>query len=145
MKLPIRNLLASFLPVGLLFLSSFATAAPVDSSIVRLEREFSELKRVESEIVGPLRMRARGWVVTDSLASALGKDAAIQFFHGQLGASEPALRYYAVIGIVMAGGNETDAINSIVDAQVLCQTGCLMRNQSLKATVVQALRDRASN
>jgi hypothetical protein len=143
MKLPTRIFLASFLPVGLLFLSSIASAVPVDSSIVRLEREFSGLNRVESELVGPLQTRSRGWAVTDSLTSALGNDAAIQFFHGQLNASEPALRYYAVIGIVMAGGSESEALDSVKDAQVLCQTGCLMRNQSLKATVAQALRDRS--
>ncbi len=144
MKLPIRIFLASFLPVSVLF-SSVALAAPVDSSIMRLEQEFSLLNRVESELVGPLSIRSRGWVVTDSLRSALGSEAAIQFFHGQLKASEPALRYYAVIGIVMAGGSESDALASMEDAQVLCQTGCLMRNQSLKATVVQALRDHANN
>src|ERR1700682_5300290 len=108
MKLPIRILLASFLPVGFLFFSSLAPAAPVDSSIVRLEREFSRLKRVESELVGPLSLRSRGWAVTDSLTAALGNAAAIQYFHEQLKASEPALRYYAVIGIVMAGGNESE-------------------------------------
>jgi hypothetical protein len=120
-----------------------AFAVPYDSAtVVTLQQQFSQLNHIESELIGPFRVRATGWVVTDSLRQAMGNQAAIAFFQTQLKAAEPALRYYAVIGIVLAGGNQDEALSQIDDAQVLSQTGCMMRNQSLKATIVAALRER---
>ncbi len=135
--------LSVFLLLAIAFGTNQATAAPQDSSsVAQLQQEFMQLNRIESELIGPFRVRSKGWVVTDSLRQLMGDQAAIQFFQSQLKATEPALRYYAVIGIVMSGGNQAEALNAMEDVQVLTQTGCMMRNQSLKATIAEALSGR---
>lgn len=101
-----------------------------------------DVRRLETEHIGPYEVRSRNWDLVDSVIRTLGDSSAHLFFRDSLTSEDKAVRFYALIGLHRLGRSDAfqSGLLNMTDEPVPFQDGCEMKRISFREAVRRATK-----